>query len=209
MIPGSLNELSGDAELTQCYAQSHLSPGDVIYLHCQGGGGYGDPLLREPQAVAADVADHLVSLGAAGNIYGVCLRDDGSLDADGTAQRRQQIIAQRRQWSTAPKLALTAKSPEQGRLIDDNLMISADEAAGLLFCSHCGTQVGDTSNYLHLAALARDSREAGPGVRADPGFFIAEPIHLRQWFCPGCFAAIHTAIAPHDDTKTISGFALA
>jgi N-methylhydantoinase B len=48
-----------------------------------GGGGLGDPLARDPQAVAADVRNGLVSETAARTIYGV------EIAADGTARRRE------------------------------------------------------------------------------------------------------------------------
>jgi len=44
-----------------------------------GGGGWGDPLDRDPQAVLDDVLDEYVSVGAATREYGVVLR--GSLEA--------------------------------------------------------------------------------------------------------------------------------
>jgi N-methylhydantoinase B len=41
-----------------------------------GGGGYGDPLERDPAAVAKDVAEGTVSREAARDLYGVGLRED-------------------------------------------------------------------------------------------------------------------------------------
>jgi N-methylhydantoinase B len=45
-----------------------------------GGGGLGDAMTRSPEAVAQDVRDGLVSRAAAGEDYGVILRDDGSFE---------------------------------------------------------------------------------------------------------------------------------
>ncbi|NPT62578.1 hypothetical protein, partial [Paraburkholderia elongata] len=39
-LPSSLDEIEGDANPTQCYAQTVIEPGDLLYLNCQGGGGY-------------------------------------------------------------------------------------------------------------------------------------------------------------------------
>ncbi len=48
-----------------------------------GGGGCGDPLLRDPQHVLADVADGFVSIEAALDVYGVVLRKvQGALELD-------------------------------------------------------------------------------------------------------------------------------
>jgi N-methylhydantoinase B len=50
-----------------------LRAGDVLRLEQSGGGGYGDPFERDPDAVAADVRDGYVSLNAARERYGVAV----------------------------------------------------------------------------------------------------------------------------------------
>ena len=47
--------------------------GDVIQFHSAGGGGYGDPLERDPQAVEQDVCNEYVSIDRARNDYGVVI----------------------------------------------------------------------------------------------------------------------------------------
>jgi len=47
--------------------------GDVIEFHSAGGGGYGDPLQRDPEAVEADVRNEYVSIEKAREDYGVVL----------------------------------------------------------------------------------------------------------------------------------------
>jgi N-methylhydantoinase B len=51
-----------------------MHPGDVISWQLPGGGGYGNPLDREPERVLADVINGLVSINSAQNDYGVILR---------------------------------------------------------------------------------------------------------------------------------------
>ena len=52
------------------------------------GGGYGDPLLRDPEAVLADVLDGLVSAATARRDYGVVITADGTVDAAATTALR-------------------------------------------------------------------------------------------------------------------------
>jgi N-methylhydantoinase B len=52
------------------------------------GGGYGDPLRRDPALVAADVADGVVSAATARRDYGVALDAAGRVDAAATARLR-------------------------------------------------------------------------------------------------------------------------
>ena len=67
----------------------HTIPeGDLLIFETPGGGGYGDPLERPAEAVAADVAKGLVSREAAERLYAVVLDEAGGLDADATRARR-------------------------------------------------------------------------------------------------------------------------
>ena len=45
-----------------------------------GGGGHGDPRLRDPAAVREDVAEGYVSARAAREIYGVAIEDTDAAD---------------------------------------------------------------------------------------------------------------------------------
>jgi N-methylhydantoinase B len=65
-----------------------------------GGGGWGDPLDRDPEAVLDDVLDEFVSLEAARRDYGVVLggrAEDGTLAIDAAATRklRAELRSQR------------------------------------------------------------------------------------------------------------------
>jgi N-methylhydantoinase B len=68
---------------------------DALYVRWNGGGGWGDPIARDPAAVAADVAAGLVRPEAAGAIYGVALDAAGGVDAAGTEARRAAMRAER------------------------------------------------------------------------------------------------------------------
>jgi N-methylhydantoinase B len=54
-------------------SRSALEPGDRLILRFGGGGGYGDPRTRDPEAVRADVRNGLVSAEAAARDHGVSL----------------------------------------------------------------------------------------------------------------------------------------
>ncbi|MBM4437849.1 MAG: hydantoinase B/oxoprolinase family protein, partial [Actinobacteria bacterium] len=69
-----------------------LQPGDRILLRLPGGGGYGDPLERDPARVRGDVVDQLLSVEAAARTYGVVVDARTlALDAAATAARRQTL----------------------------------------------------------------------------------------------------------------------
>jgi N-methylhydantoinase B len=82
-----------------------LEPGDVLLMESSGGGGFGDPLERDPSRVVADLGEGYVTPGAAETIYGVVLRDglrDGAPDAAATEARRAELRTAR------PRIRLVA-----------------------------------------------------------------------------------------------------
>ncbi len=68
-----------------------IPAGDCLIWETPGGGGYGDPLERRAEAVAADLALGLVSAEQAGRVYGVVVKEDGSLDEAATALKRDAL----------------------------------------------------------------------------------------------------------------------
>jgi len=67
-----------------------LTSGDRVVVATPGGGGYGDPFKREPQAVLFDVMLERYSLAQAKDWFGVVISDDGTeVDAAATKALRQ------------------------------------------------------------------------------------------------------------------------
>ena len=69
-----------------------VAPGDRIVFRTAGGGGWGDPLERDPARVRADVRRRLMSAQAAEREYGVVLTADTlELDTSATEEKRDSI----------------------------------------------------------------------------------------------------------------------
>jgi N-methylhydantoinase B len=66
------------------FGLTRMNPGDVIVIDVAGGGGYGDPLDRDPEMVQEDVIQGYVSLEKAKEDYGVVI-DTGTLMVDTAA----------------------------------------------------------------------------------------------------------------------------
>ena len=83
---GSQDEIDGNRMYT-------LKQGDTMTIISSGGGGFGNPRQRNPEAVLRDVRNGLVSMAAAREKYAVAIRHDGttlgySIVQDETAQLR-------------------------------------------------------------------------------------------------------------------------
>ena len=70
---------------------STLKEGDVLYHRQPGGGGWGEPLDRPPEAVQRDVKNGKVSVQAARDDYGVVFGNDLGVDHEATEDRRRQL----------------------------------------------------------------------------------------------------------------------
>lgn len=70
--------------------------GDVFRLIGAGGGGYGDPLKRDPSRVADDLLEGKVSVEGAARDYGVVFAEDGtSIDVAATRRRHGEMAGAR------------------------------------------------------------------------------------------------------------------
>lgn len=101
-VPRDIRELVTERVVDGTYhfeSVSHgsrmLSLGDIVVKLISGGGGIGDPLERDPEAVRDDVVKGVVSRWAAEHVYGVAL-DGQTVDADRTAELREETRRWRR-----------------------------------------------------------------------------------------------------------------
>ncbi|MDV6284986.1 hydantoinase B/oxoprolinase family protein [Rhodococcus jostii] len=206
-LPTTLNEVGGARELGSCYAESYLAPGDVLYMHWQGGGGYGDPILRDPAAVAADYLAGKVTEAGAIEIYGVVLVD-GEVDETATELRREEQRRERSERSENPYPDALMLDLTGARRLDDNLAEVALGTKHAIACAQCGRQLGDDSEpTLHLARYEGPPSAAGPQVTSDAAEYVDAPIVFRQLCCPGCWTAVYSSIVPadhHDHTLDIT-----
>jgi N-methylhydantoinase B len=162
---------------------------EVFMMTCPGGGGYGDPLEREPGAVALDVAAGIVSAAAARSAYGVVLDAGGNADGEATDEERERLREDR---------FARAQSPAQGWLADgagkdaaalDLGAVEFHAEAGIYRCTGCGEQLapaeGNWKDHVpHAQGPAVSLEERGLGetfkVHANDAVSVAE------FFCPGC-----------------------
>jgi N-methylhydantoinase B len=80
--PGGVSLVSGKSIRSK--GRQTIPGGDFIRLELPGGGGFGDPATRDPDQVALDVADGLITAETARQEYRVALAPDGAVDRAAT-----------------------------------------------------------------------------------------------------------------------------
>jgi N-methylhydantoinase B len=84
-------EKPGEPAKTVSKAYAPIPAGTIVRAVNNGGGGWGDPLERDLDAIAWDVRQGYVTRGAAERDYGVAFAPDGAIDAAATASRRKEL----------------------------------------------------------------------------------------------------------------------
>ena len=102
-VPSELDEIDGDLEVyPDSIVKTSQSAADVYRCIAMGGGGYLDPLDRDPGRVLADVVSGVVTPAHGAERYGVIVTDGAErVDAAATEARRREIRAERRATSSA------------------------------------------------------------------------------------------------------------
>jgi N-methylhydantoinase B len=186
-----------------------LPEGDCLITEYNGGGGFGDPLLRDPGRVAADIAELRVGAGAADRHWGVVLDKKGHVDSDATARRRDEIRAQRLS-GTKPDGGSLGKADGATVLIPGaggNVDLVGGDGAPQWACSICAELLGPATLTFKSACaqLQRKPQEVDALMYCDPAIFGDPAIMLRQYLCPSCATLLsqefcHAEDAPYPDT---------
>jgi N-methylhydantoinase B len=90
--------------LGAAFSNVPIGPGDMFTRPSAGGGGYGDPLERDPESVCEDVAEGYVSIERALKDYGVVVREvdadmaEYEVDLGASEAARERIAGERVGW---------------------------------------------------------------------------------------------------------------
>ncbi|HWH21493.1 MAG TPA: hydantoinase B/oxoprolinase family protein, partial [Solirubrobacterales bacterium] len=166
-----------------------------------GGGGYGDPLKRDPDRVAADLAEGSISRGAASEYFGVVLAADGTVDESSTARLRAELIAARRAEAAGPAAERVhdADALERGRRV--HATIRAVSVAGeWRFAGPSGADLGPLERNYKDRCLKRerDVTVVSPLI-GDPHLVVDDSFVLREYFDPVDISLLETEIARPED----------
>ncbi len=168
-----------------------LPEGSLLVDYVAGGGGFGDPIDREPELVLKDFGRGWVSRAVAEKIYGVVLTGDGqAVDGRATEKRRDEIRKERRLQSTPTVGQSQASFPsaQNGlrRLLKFHaaLEIATDGRQRIVRCLRCGHVFCSAEQNYKLFALHRVMHLSDIMPPLPSGEPYSGEYHLYS--CPGC-----------------------
>ncbi|WP_204960035.1 hydantoinase B/oxoprolinase family protein [Salinigranum salinum] len=166
---------------------------DVFYLRFPGSGGYGDPLDRPPEKIAADVASGKVTPETAARVYGVPVDAEGTIDGS-VEETREAIRAERLAEASAhmPPVPADETAPaEAGTRLGPNVAVVVADGDRYAACDACGTVLADArENWKDsVAVVERPLSHAGAHTNGSDAFC------LREFSCPDCATLLDTEVA--------------
>jgi N-methylhydantoinase B len=205
-LPVSRSEITGEGEVTSVNDLTRvLTDNDIFYVANCGGGGYGDPLLRDPALVVRDVRDGYVDADVAQNVYGVVLKPGGEADAGATQRLRDEIRRARLAAANAGRRGPHELGTRDAVVGEHSPAIRLGRyGTGLFFqCTQCNTLLSSAqSNWktevsiiespIDTKYLAHHRLEIG--LRSDPAMIA------RHYLCPGCGTALEVEMAVEGDS---------
>ncbi len=172
-----------------------LAPGDLVWWSCAATGGFGDPLLRDPQLCLQDADSGLFEPAALADIYGVALRDDSGklqIDAEATKLLRRNLRSARLGKPAVAGDGFNKAIQQCG----DSLGLSG----GNWHCTSCGGELGPCDQPYKRLALRKDH----PIDSFAPGFTSPHPqlaarMEFREFLCGHCGVRLDAEISLRED----------
>mgnify|MGYP001376853441 CR=1 FL=1 len=159
--PVTSKGLAGQREVfTGSPGELHLSAGDVVDWSFHGGGGWGDPIDADPDAVAADVRAGRISVASAERYYRIVFAD-GAVDHAATDELRHTMRSLRKLWHREVPLPTQQITLGEGvRKVGDHLVLAHDGTSPVYACD-CGHVIAPAADNwksyaCHSELMAQD-----------------------------------------------------
>lgn len=169
LAPLDLERLGGELERLEAKVpEFELVPGDVVLYTWQGGGGYGDPLERDPALVERDLELGIISPQRGRSVYGV--------GGDRAALRRDRL-----EGAAAPHAPCGLLPGDPLTRIGLSLRLARGKS-GLQIECECGQVLAaGRQNWKDGAATRRLEDRALPR-----GIVVHPTLELMQFLCTDC-----------------------
>ena len=190
---GIRNGLWGKVDLPEGVPERiPLPEGSLLADYVAGGGGFGDPLEREPGAVLRDLRRGWTTRESAERTYGVVVDQEGKkADAVATANRRKRMRESRLEAGRPPSGRTTsveyalAKEWRTALSFHAVLEIATDGSHHVIRCGRCRHLFCRAEDNYKLYALRRvvSLNDFMPYSLPSGEPYIGE---YHEYFCPGC-----------------------
>jgi N-methylhydantoinase B len=188
--PLNFETIGGEVQPVPLQGLVDVAEEDLFYCRSDGGGGLGDPLLRQPERVLGDVQAGLVSAAQARLLYGVVLDGaEAGVDTEATGKVRQAIRAGRLGSAAAPcgPAADAADGPARAPVVYDH-------ERAVTRCAACGWELGPLQEDWKRAVVERSQPLAELGSPWTSTLFV-----LRSFSCPGCGVLLDSEMTLPED----------
>jgi N-methylhydantoinase B len=169
----------------------------------QNAGGYGDPLLRDPNLVCRDVREGKVSRKYASSIYGVEVTSDGGFDSVSVEHARREIAKHRLSQATnGPNVAAKKVAADEGCVQmrwGTALSLHCGPNGPQVVCGNCEMIMGDLGTDWRDSAA---SRIPAPG-ELGPSRVLDHRFRYEQTVCPHCAASLWIDVRKIDEHRAV------
>lgn len=186
-------DTSGQDTENAVWGVHEVEPDDIFYVRFSGTGGYGDPLERNADDVANDVAEGKISPKTARSVYGVPLTEDG--ERKGSVQDTREDIQKGRITDDQFEEPVQLDQVESTEFrMGEYLDIVTDGDTRYLSCESCETVLTPLNDdwKTNLVVNEIPPSQGGKYRESDP------EICLRQFCCPNCGRLVETELAAQE-----------
>ncbi|MBW1999596.1 MAG: hydantoinase B/oxoprolinase family protein [Deltaproteobacteria bacterium] len=195
-LPTNLDSSSGKRIEHVQWGVFDLEDGDMLYIRFMGGGGYGDPIDRNPELVRRDVEGGFVSSECAEEIYGVILAaNTGQVQIEDTKKRRETIRKERLGGRNDRIHTRAVGIQETNHQISEYLQLVDSDGNRSIQCKWCGKIICNAAIQWKSGVPSRklSITKAGPLRAKNNAFF------LHEFYCPFCATLLDTEVILEGD----------
>jgi N-methylhydantoinase B len=198
-LPTSPELIKGvvDDSLRGCQTNIPFAKGDVFRGIGGGGGGLGDPFLRDPALIQQDLIDNAISANAAEQLYGAVLVSGSTTQVDLAAT-----------WANRNALRATLVSSANvalDKLPTETCLADVHRQDGNWTCGHCDNTLSSATGSWTDGAQSRQRDLADLFDATDTSVRRRhrKPVTLVEHYCPSCAVCLKVNVMVDEEVTPV------